>query len=347
MTQKVQLWNITDNGLKRIEESAINLEQELEEWLANDISLLDAKLLVIGRRVRTDYGGEIDLLCLDGKGDAVVVELKKGRTPRDVTAQVLDYASWVKDVSASRIREIADEYLGRTTQRALDTAFQEQFEEEPPDELNASLRLLIVAESMDPSTDRIVKYLSELGVPINVALVQQFREQSGNRLLAQVYLVDPDEAELNARRTSKRTSQTVAGLRRMAHESGIGEVYDHFRERISGIFTHTNYPKSVVCELKSDDGRWRRLMSVDAMRDGEKVGLPFLVHATRIQEFFGIEVDKVEQLLPDAIEGSEAVRDWGKTIGVHQPEAVGYKGYFTSTQEIDRFMDALRTAKSR
>ncbi len=200
---------------------------------------------------------------------------------------------------------------------------------------------------MDDGTERIVKYLADLGVPINVATVQQFVDKDDKRMLAQVYLVEPQVAEANARRTSKRASQTVEGLRQMAIDNGIGEVYDHFRERMSGIFTHTNYRKGVVCELKADDGRWRRLMTVDAARDGDKVGLPFIVHATRIQEFFGIEVDEVEQLLPDEVEGTEAVTDWGKTIGVHQSEAIGYKGYFTSTQEIDRFMDALRAAKGR
>ena len=35
--------------------------------------------------------------------------------------------------------------------------------------LNQGHRSLIVAESVDASTDRIVRYLAEIGVPINVA----------------------------------------------------------------------------------------------------------------------------------------------------------------------------------
>jgi RecB family endonuclease NucS len=59
--------------------------------------------LVIGRQVRTDYDGYIDLLCLDSRGDTVIIELKRGRTPREVTAQSLDYASWVKELSRETI----------------------------------------------------------------------------------------------------------------------------------------------------------------------------------------------------------------------------------------------------
>ena len=68
---------------------------------------------MIGRQVYTDFGKVMDLLCLDRVGDTVVVELKKGQTPRDTVAQALEYASWVKDLSHDRITEIADEYLSK------------------------------------------------------------------------------------------------------------------------------------------------------------------------------------------------------------------------------------------
>ena len=65
--------------------------------------------MVIGRQVETDFGGYIDLLCLDSKGDVVIIELKRGRTPREVTVQTLDYASWVNKLSHDKIAEIASE----------------------------------------------------------------------------------------------------------------------------------------------------------------------------------------------------------------------------------------------
>ena len=83
MPQKIRMWEITtQNTLAEISSTGINLEERLEDWLESDISMLDPDLLVIGRQVRTGFGGEIDLLCLDSRGDSVVVELKKGQTPR-------------------------------------------------------------------------------------------------------------------------------------------------------------------------------------------------------------------------------------------------------------------------
>ena len=112
--QEVRLWEvICGKRLRNIPGSKISLEEQLEDWLANDISLLDPNLLVIGRQAYTDFGKVMDLLCLDRVGDTVVVELKKGQTPRDTVAQALEYASWVKDLSHERITEIADEYLSK------------------------------------------------------------------------------------------------------------------------------------------------------------------------------------------------------------------------------------------
>ena len=65
--QQVRIWEITaDRKLSEIPARYTILEQWIEDWLANDISVLDPNLLVIGRQVRTSYGGAVDLLCMDG-----------------------------------------------------------------------------------------------------------------------------------------------------------------------------------------------------------------------------------------------------------------------------------------
>ena len=69
MPQRIRMWEVTpQNTLSEISSNEISLEERLEDWLASDISMLDPDLLVIGRQVRTDFGGEIDLLCMDIRG---------------------------------------------------------------------------------------------------------------------------------------------------------------------------------------------------------------------------------------------------------------------------------------
>ncbi len=72
----------------------------LEDWLEEnpDGILEDGKLLVIGRQVNTNLGTTIDLLALDRDGNAVVIELKRDRTPRNTLAQALEYASFTEQL---------------------------------------------------------------------------------------------------------------------------------------------------------------------------------------------------------------------------------------------------------
>ena len=205
--QEARLWEVIDEKtLRKVPGSQIAFEERLEGWLAKDISLLDPNLLVIGRQVRTDFGQAIDLLCLDNIGDTVVVELKRGQTPRDTAAQALEYASWVKDLSHERITEIADEYLKEIGSSPLKEAFKERFGVEVPDELNQEHRSLIMAESIDDRTDRIVRYLDDMDVPINVVTVQHFQGSNGRRLLARVFLVEPVKNEAQSHSTPRRAA---------------------------------------------------------------------------------------------------------------------------------------------
>jgi hypothetical protein len=44
---------------------------------------------------------------MDRRGDLIILELKKDKTPREITAQILDYASWVKDLFYSNTPQLA------------------------------------------------------------------------------------------------------------------------------------------------------------------------------------------------------------------------------------------------
>ena len=341
--QKVRLWEvISDSELQEIPGNEINLEERLEDWLASDISALDPNLLVIGRQVRTDFGGIVDLLCLDSAGDTVIVELKKGRTPREVTAQALDYASWVRDLSSEHLAEIAVEHFGISN--SLDAAFQEQFERPLPDDLNLNHRSLIVAESMDASTERIVRYLSSLKVPINVATVQHFRDRSDRSFLAQVYLIEPEEAEAKSRSTSRRTSrQTVNGLQEMANANGIGELYSRMKEGVRGILSAQPYTNRAWYRLRRDDGGIRTVLIVNAEPDSESGGMGFSVHADRLKGQLGIDFDELRTWLP----ANACERDLSGWAGSSEEErrgARGLAGTFQTTGEVDKFVGALRSA---
>ena len=101
MPEEIRLWVVGNNGsLGEVKRGQLDLEKRIEDWLAADISILSRDLMVIGRQVPTTFGGYVDLLCLDQGGDLVVVELKRDKTPREITAQVLFFAQRLRRENA-------------------------------------------------------------------------------------------------------------------------------------------------------------------------------------------------------------------------------------------------------
>jgi hypothetical protein len=134
--------------------------------IAADPSILGLDILLVGRQVQTDFGGRIDILALDRDGGLVLIELKRDKTPREIVAQVLDYASWVVKLSTKQVHDLALHYR----EKPLSVLFREHFDAPLPENLNTSHSLLIVAGSLDQSSKRIVEYLSrEWDLSINTA----------------------------------------------------------------------------------------------------------------------------------------------------------------------------------
>src|SRR3954447_18546970 len=68
-----------------------HVEKVMEEWLSrNPYAVLpdSARALVIGQE--TPFRNLTDLLALDELGNLLVIEVKRGQTPRDVISQALD-----------------------------------------------------------------------------------------------------------------------------------------------------------------------------------------------------------------------------------------------------------------
>ena len=70
-----------------------------------------------------------DMLGVDSEGNLVIVELKRSKAPREVVAQLLEYAAWAKELSDEQIREIAEVYFQTAKKEmTLQDAFSEMFE---------------------------------------------------------------------------------------------------------------------------------------------------------------------------------------------------------------------------
>jgi hypothetical protein len=194
MPIRIAIWKV-DSQPTALAESSLAKEQQLEEMIVAAPRLLSDEWMLIGRQEDTNFGGRIDLLAIAPDGSLVLIELKRDKTPREVVAQALDYASWVEKL---RAEDIAAIYGRFAPGQSLAEDFRQRFGQELDEgTLNQSHQIIIVAASLDDSTERIVAYLSARDIPINVLCFQIFMHGS-EQLLSRAWLLDPVRTQANA-----------------------------------------------------------------------------------------------------------------------------------------------------
>ncbi|EMO4267771.1 nuclease, partial [Enterobacter hormaechei] len=219
------IWRIGKNP-QPLTISKLASEQLLEKMILNDPTILSDQWMIIGHQENTLDKGRIDLLAIAPDASLILIELKRDRTPREVVAQALDYASWVDDLTAERLSQIYDRFSGGGN---LGDAFRQRFNAELEDDaINKSHQIIIVAAELDPSTERIVDYLSKNGISINVLFFKVF-QHGDEQFLSRAWLIDPSETQTNA-------AQATAGTSANAKEPWNGEFYVSFGDPQSRVW---------------------------------------------------------------------------------------------------------------
>jgi len=294
MPSEMKLWQIDGEHPVSVPQQKLHLESRLEEWLRHDISLISSDILVIGQQVETAYGGFIDLLAADQVGNLVILELKRDKTPRDIVAQALDYASWVQDLGHETIVEIANGFLNGKT---LEQAFREKFQTDLPDVLNERHRMYIVASSLDSATERIVKYLSEThDVDINVATFAYFKTGDGE-LLGRSLLLDETEVQTRAESKSKRKPpRSWEELRGLAEQNDVLDLYDKALSELRALHDGANRTRTNVALIgyMGEEKARNTIISIYPEVSSAEHGLALLVFLDRVCEYFCIPEEDVK-----------------------------------------------------
>ena len=338
MPQDIKIWEISDGDkLQEIQKAKLSLEERLENWIEKDISMISTDLLIMGRQLQTDFGGIIDLLCIDYNGDIIILELKRDKTPREITAQALDYASWVKDLSNEKITEIANQYLKE--KGPLEKAFKEKFGTDIPDILNEHHKMFIVASEIDDSSERIIEYLSDsYGVGINAITFQYFQE-NGKEFLSRVFLIEPSEANyrIQTKSSSKRKPPlSYEELERIAEENGAGDLYKKIIEELPEYFEQNVTTRSSVAfiGIMGEDKSRKTIFSILPEKSSSEIGIQYEVYLDRFVDYFGINKEVVDVL---SSYKREPDRDGGE-FG---------KGYFKNEDQINKFLKQLDEIKQK
>lgn len=211
-------------------------EEDLETLLEQNPGVLaeGEPLLIFSRQPNAQESGTPDLLAFDADGNIVIVELKRGRPPRNVVAQALEYAAWASALEEEAVRTLAAAYLTRKEPGTpLPAAWEDAFGQSPSSDeeslptlpqLNRRQRIVLVLEGRDDRVRSVVDYLRKHGIDINIVEYLYYRTESGEEFLDIDAVHTPQEAS-----ASLQPSETSL----LAEwPSDAGEAYRAFRNTL-------------------------------------------------------------------------------------------------------------------
>lgn len=181
-------------GTKEYTKKPVGKENYIEDFLEKHIEVLDPGIILIGRQVRTGSKKLIDLMGLDRDGNTVIIELKRGISPREVISQVLDYAVWTESVGYDDLNNIIKKkHLLKHDN--LHDLFKSKFNS-VPEPWNNNQKIYIVAEQLDAKTREMAQYLRNRDVDIKCVELN-FYENAEKEIVSTNFVVGDQSDTIN------------------------------------------------------------------------------------------------------------------------------------------------------
>ena len=347
------LWRVSKQPTP-VERSSLPSEKLLEEMLVSNLRILSPDWMLLGNQVSTGTGF-IDILAISRDGALVIIELKREKATRDVVAQTLDYVSWVATLPSESVSELFE--LHRKSD--LGKSFAEHFGIElDVDQLNGRQLGVIVASTPDQTTERIVKYLANLGTPINLNTFEIFGE-GDQQVLSPNWSINLAESQANAISPTEKGVWNGYYYGSFGHHDNGGRHWDDARK--FGFFSAGGgswYSRSLSL-LNPEDIIW--VQSPDHGYIG--VGRVLSTYQP-IEDIIIQDGDKELRLLDQKLQGNYSHKpsddddtreyavlvDWIKTVPLEQAERqVGFFGNQNSVcrPRVSKWNHTVGTLKSR
>ncbi len=203
--EETKIWAVEGTSATQLDTTnQMETEGLLEDILTANPDMLEDGLQLVGRQTST-AGGPLDLLGVDSDGVLVVFELKRGALNREAVAQVIDYASALNAMDEDNLSRHIENRSGKLGIERIDN-FEDWYDKlrksnELPEGGLESLtppRMVLVGLGVDDTTERMVNYMVNTGMPISLLTFYGFVGSDGKTLLARNLEVDSDRISITA-----------------------------------------------------------------------------------------------------------------------------------------------------
>ena len=185
-------------------------EEKIQRWAdLNPAMLNDGQpMLSLGMEMMTNLGHAIDNLYLDGNGMLVVCEAKRGKAPREVISQLLDYAAFVNDLTWADV----EKYCKKRQGKSLDDACLALFGRKVPQTTPIYHRLMVLAEGFDDQIKNQAAYLIGRSTPLVLMQFSYFKADGAEILQIDTALGEiPEQKPIEAKAAIATGKSPVPG----------------------------------------------------------------------------------------------------------------------------------------
>lgn len=261
------IFEIRDNELVAVAETSFGVEglyerRDIQQLLLKHIEVLGERLMVIAEEFGDwlDSSRRIDLLCLDGDANLVVVELKRTDDGGHMELQALRYAAMVSAMTFDQLVESHARFLSKG-QPDLDAARAAIFDflgwdEATEEQFGRDTRIILASADFSKEMTTTVLWLIDRGIDIRCVRLKPYRMAKGPVLLDIQQLIPlPETASF----------QTQIGIKRQAERQNRTERHELRLKFWEGLLTAAAERSQLYAGRKPGQDPW---MSTGIGRNG-------------------------------------------------------------------------------
>ncbi len=310
-----------------------NKEVDLEILLENNPEYFfnDGKILVIGRQVTTNFNTFIDLLGVDKNGNTVTIELKRGKTPRETVAQILEYASFIENLDYDQLNEIFQNYSGEYVN--LDEYHLQYFQNENQNvSFNKTTKLVIVAQDISPEIKQTALYLRKNGIEIYCVEFKYFVNKSNEKMISNDFVVGDEEF-------IKQKVKSASSLPKVDKQLFLSSLDKNGFPIFTELFN--------FAEIENLVFRWgSKGFSLNLPLENVNIGLCFGYPPTSVfKQSIYSAIDEIHRKINNPDQITEFYRKSLEKIGVFEPAKSNLKWVINkkySSEKMKEFLDILK-----
>jgi hypothetical protein len=352
----VPIFEIRDDKLQAVPATTFGAEsiyerRDIQRLLRDNIEVLGERLFLVSEEFGDwiDSARRIDLLCIDGNGNLVVVELKRTEDGGFMELQALRYAAMISAMTFDQLVEAHARFRNRASpdldaaREAIleflgwDVAYEDRFATET--------RIILAAADFSKELTTAVIWLIEQGLDLRCVRLKPYRLHEGPLLLDIQQLIPLPEAA---------SFQTQIGVKRQAERQGRSERHELRYRFWEALLAEARVRTDIHANRSPTKDNW---ISGSIGRGGFSLTYVVREHDSQVELWIGLGAGQAQRnlrafealrLQRDAIEAAfRAELDWEELPGrdgcrIRYPVEGGYRSPPEQWPEIrERLIDAM------